>query len=170
MVKVYEGNFIGEGKRFGIVLSRFNDLIGRRLLEGALDALSRHGVREDDIEVAMVPGAFEIPVVTKAMATSGRYDAVIAVGAIIRGATPHFDYVAAEASKGIATVAMQTGVPVLFGIITADSIEQAVERAGTKAGNKGYDAAVAAIEMANLVKALGEGARSELTLAGEAGL
>lgn len=170
MVKVYEGNFIGEGRRFGIVMSRFNDLIGRRLLEGALDALARHGVRDDDVEVAMVPGAFEIPVVARAMARSGRYDAVIAVGAIIRGATPHFDYVAAEASKGIATVAMQTGVPVLFGIITADTIEQAVERAGTKAGNKGYDAAVAAIEMANLVKALGEGSRAELTLAGEQGL
>lgn len=158
MVKVYEGNFIGEGKRFGIVMSRFNDLIGRRLLEGALDALNRHGVRENDIEVALVPGAFEIPVAAKAMAGSGRFDAVIAVGAIIRGATPHFDYIAAEASKGIASVALQSGVPVLFGIITADTIEQAIERAGTKAGNKGYDAALAAIEMANLMTSVREGA------------
>ncbi|MHB1006883.1 MAG: 6,7-dimethyl-8-ribityllumazine synthase [Chloroflexota bacterium] len=164
MAKVFEGNFIGEGKRFGIVLSRFNDLIGRRLLEGALDGLSRHGVRDDDVEVAMVPGAFEIPVVAKAMAASGRFDAVIAVGAVIRGATPHFDFVAAEASKGIATVAMQTGVPVLFGIITADNIEQAIERAGTKAGNKGYDAAIAAIEMANLLSALKSGAKAEFPL------
>jgi 6,7-dimethyl-8-ribityllumazine synthase len=157
MVKYYEGNLIGEGKRFGIVMSRFNDLIGRRLLEGALDGLARHGVAEKDVEVAMVPGAFEIPVVAKAMATSGRFDAVIAVGAVIRGATPHFDYVAGEASKGIASVALQSGVPVLFGIITADTIEQAIERAGTKAGNKGYDAAVAAIEMANLVSQVREG-------------
>ena len=167
MAKVFEGNFIGEGKRFGIVLSRFNDLIGRRLLEGALDGLNRHGVRDDDVEVAMVPGAFEIPVVAKAMAASGRFDAVIAVGAIIRGATPHFDYIAAEASKGIATVAMQTGVPVLFGIITADNIEQAIERAGTKAGNKGYDAAIAAIEMANLLSALKSGAKAEFPLVAE---
>lgn len=158
MAKVYEGNFIGEGKRFGVVMSRFNDLIGRRLLEGALDAFNRHGVRESDIEIAMVPGAFEIPVIAKAMAESGRFDAVVCVGAIIRGATPHFDYVAAEASKGIASVALQSGVPVLFGIITADTIEQAIERAGTKAGNKGYDAAVAAIEMANLMTSVREGA------------
>lgn len=151
MVKYYEGNFIGEGKRFGIVFSRFNDFIGRRLLEGALDALGRHGVAEKDIEVALVPGAFEIPVAAKALATSGRFDAIIAVGAVIRGATPHFEYVASEASKGIASVALQSGVPVLFGIITADSIEQAIERAGTKAGNKGYDAAIAAIEMANVM-------------------
>jgi len=158
MVKYYEGNFIGEGKRFGIVMSRFNDLIGRRLLEGALDGLNRHGVREADVEVAMVPGAFEIPVAAKAMAASGRFDAVICVGAVIRGATPHFDYIAAEASKGIASVSLQTGVPVLFGVITADNIEQAIERAGTKAGNKGYDAAVAAIEMANVLDAVREGA------------
>ncbi|MHB1133680.1 MAG: 6,7-dimethyl-8-ribityllumazine synthase [Chloroflexota bacterium] len=157
MVKYYEGNFIGEGKRFGIVLSRFNDLIGRRLLEGALDALSRHGVADSDVEVALVPGAFEIPVTAKTMAASGRFDAIIAVGAVIRGATPHFDYVASEASKGIASVALQAGVPVLFGIITADTIEQAIERAGTKAGNKGYDAAIAAIEMANLLGRVREG-------------
>jgi 6,7-dimethyl-8-ribityllumazine synthase len=156
MVKYYEGNFIGEGKRFGVVMSRFNDLIGRRLLEGALDAFSRHGVRDNDVEVALVPGAFEIPVAAKAMASSGRFNAVLCVGAIIRGATPHFDYVAAEASKGIASVAMQTGVPVLFGVITADTIEQAIERAGTKAGNKGYDSAVAAIEMANLMVSVRE--------------
>jgi 6,7-dimethyl-8-ribityllumazine synthase len=158
MVKYYEGNFIGEGKRFGVVMSRFNDLIGRRLLEGALDAFSRHGVADNDVEVALVPGAFEIPVTAKARAGSGRFDAVLCVGAIIRGATPHFDYVAAEASKGIASVAMQTGVPVLFGVITADTIEQAIERAGTKAGNKGYDSAVAAIEMANLMTSVREGA------------
>ncbi len=158
MVKYYEGNLLGEGKRFGIVMSRFNDFISRRLLEGALDAFSRHGVRDGDIEVALVPGAFEIPVAARAMANSGRFDAVVAVGAVIRGATPHFEYVAAEASKGIATVALQSGVPVLFGIITADTIEQAIERAGTKAGNKGYDAAMAAIEMANLMTAVREGA------------
>lgn len=154
MIKTYEGNFIGEGKRFGIVQSRFNDLIGRRLLEGAIDGLTRHGVTEKDIEVALVPGAFEIPLAAKTMAGSGRYDAVICVGAIIRGATPHFDYVANEASKGIAAVSLQTGVPVIFGVITADTIEQAIERAGTKAGNKGYDAAMAALEMANLLTAV----------------
>ncbi len=154
MVKTYEGNFNGKGKRFGIVLSRFNDLIGRRLLEGAIDGLTRHAVSEDDIELALVPGAFEIPVTARAMANSGRYDAILALGAVIRGATPHFEYVAAESSKGIANVALQTGVPVLFGIITADSIEQAIERAGTKAGNKGYDAAISALEMANLLPQL----------------
>ena len=164
MVKIYEGNFIGEGKRFGIVLSRFNDLIGRRLLEGALDALNRHGVSEEDIELAMVPGAFEIPVTAKVMAESGRFDAVICVGAIIRGATPHFDYVAAEASKGIASVGLQSGVPVLFGVITADTIEQAIERAGTKAGNKGHDAAISAIEMANLLAAVRQGRTDKLTV------
>jgi 6,7-dimethyl-8-ribityllumazine synthase len=140
--------------RFAIVASRFNDMITRRLLSGALDALVRHGADEDQIDVAWVPGAFELPMVAQRLAESGRYDAVICVAAILRGATPHFDYVAAEASKGIAKVGMDTGVPTIYGVITADSIEQAIERAGTKAGNRGFDAALSAIEMANLVKAL----------------
>jgi 6,7-dimethyl-8-ribityllumazine synthase len=140
--------------RFAIVASRFNDMITRRLLSGALDALARHGADEDQIDVAWVPGAFELPMVAQRLAESGRYDAVICVAAIIRGATPHFDYVAAEASKGIAKVGMDTGVPTIYGVITADSIEQAIERAGTKAGNRGVDAARSAIEMANLMKAL----------------
>jgi 6,7-dimethyl-8-ribityllumazine synthase len=140
--------------RFAIVASRFNDMITRRLLSGALDALARHGADEDQIDVAWVPGAFELPMVAQRLAESGRYDAVICVAAIIRGATPHFDYVAAEASKGIAKVGLDTGVPTIYGVVTADSIEQAIERAGTKAGNRGVDAARSAIEMANLMKAL----------------
>ncbi len=154
MSRVYEGNLLGEGLRFGVVLSRFNEFISRRLLDGALDALRRHGVREEDIEVAMVPGSFEIPLVARKMAQSGNYSAIICLGVIIRGGTPHWEYIASEAAKGIANTALETGVPVLFGIITAEDLEQAIERAGTKAGNKGADAAVAAIEMANLMRAL----------------
>ncbi len=150
----YEGNLIGTGLRVGIVVSRFNELLSGRLLSGAQDALGRHGVAADDVDVAWVPGGFEIPLVAKQMASSGRYDAVVALGVIIRGGTPHFDYVAAEVSKGVAAASLDTGVPVMFGVITADTIEQAVERAGTKAGNKGWDAALGAIEMANLSKAL----------------
>jgi len=154
MTTTYEGNLIAEGMRFAIVASRFNDMITRRLLSGALDALSRHGADEDQIDVAWVPGAFELPMVAQRLAESGRYDAVICVAAIIRGATPHFDYVAAEVSKGIAKVGLDTGVPTIYGVVTADSIEQAIERAGTKAGNRGVDAARSAIEMVNLMKAL----------------
>ena len=156
MVKVYEGHLLGEGLRFGLVVGRFNEFITSRLLSGALDALKRHGVREDDIEVAWVPGAFEIPLAARKMVERRRYDAVICLGAVIRGATPHFDYVAAEVSKGVARVGMETGVPVSFGIITADTLEQAIERAGTKAGNKGWSAAVSALEMANLLKKFAE--------------
>lgn len=151
----YEGNLIGTGLKVGIVIARFNELLGGRLLTGAKDALVRHGVAEDDIDVAWVPGAFEIPLVADKLARSGRYDAVIALGVVIRGGTPHFEYVAAEVSKGISKVALDAGIPVMFGVITADTIEQAVERSGTKAGNKGWDAANAAIEMASLMKALG---------------
>ena len=154
MSKSYEGSLVAEGLRFGIVASRFNDLIVSRLLSGALDALQRHGVSEDAIETAWAPGGFELPLVAKKMAESGKYDAVICLAAIIRGATPHFEYVAAEASKGIAQVSLATGLPVIYGVITADTIEQAVERAGTKAGNRGADAARSAIEMANLMRSL----------------
>jgi 6,7-dimethyl-8-ribityllumazine synthase len=152
--KIYEGNLVADGLRFGIVVSRFNDFITAHLLSGALDALQRHGADPDSIETAWVPGSFEIPLVAQKMAASGRYDAVICLGAIIRGATPHFEYVAAEASKGIAKVGLDTGVPVIFGVVTADTIEQAIERAGTKAGNKGWDAALTAIEMARLLQNL----------------
>ncbi|MGC8718597.1 MAG: 6,7-dimethyl-8-ribityllumazine synthase [Thermodesulforhabdaceae bacterium] len=151
-MKVIEGKLIAEGLRFAIVVSRFNDFIGERLLGGALDALIRSGASEKDIEVFKVPGAFEIPMVAKKLAASGRYNAVICLGAVIRGATPHFDYVANEVSKGIATVSLETGVPVTFGVLTTDNLEQAIERAGSKAGNKGWDAAIAAIEMANLLR------------------
>lgn len=154
MTTTYEGDLLAKGLRFGIVASRFNDMITRRLLSGALDALARHGANEDQIDVAWVPGAFELPMVAGRMAESGRYDAVICVAAIIRGATPHFEYVAAEASKGIAKVGLDTGVPTIYGVVTADNIEQAIERAGTKAGNRGFDAARSAIEMANLMKVL----------------
>ena len=154
MSTTYEGKLLGEGLRFGIVASRFNELIVSRLLSGALDALKRHGASEDQIEMAWVPGGFELPLVAKKMAESGKYDAVICLGAIIRGATPHFEYVAAQTSKGIAQVSLATGLPGSSGVITADTSEQAVERAGTKAGNKGSDAAVSAIEMANLLRAL----------------
>lgn len=154
MGKVYEGKLLGEGLRFALVVSRFNEFISTKLLDGALDALVRHGVVEESVETIYVPGAFEIPMVAKRLARSGCYDAVICLGAVIRGATPHFDYVATEVSKGIAAVALETGVPTLFGVITADNLEQAIERAGTKAGNKGFDAAVGALEMANLLKTL----------------
>jgi len=155
MPKKYEGQLVAEGLKFGLVASRFNEFITNKLLAGALDALTRHGVADSDIAIAWVPGAFEIPTVAKKMAESGKYDAVICLGAVIRGATPHFDYVAAEVSKGIAQVGLQTGVPVIFGVITTDNIEQAIERAGTKAGNKGFEAAESAIEMANLLKSMG---------------
>ncbi len=151
---VFEGDLIGSGLKVAIVVSRFNELLSSRLLGGAKDALARHDVAEEDVDVAWVPGAFEIPMVAEKLAASGRYNAVIALGVVIRGATPHFEYVASEVSKGIAKASLDTGVPVAFGIVTADSIEQAVERAGTKHGNKGWDAAVSAIEMANLLKSL----------------
>jgi len=151
-MKNYEGNLVAEGLRFGIIVARFNEFITAKLLSGALDALKRHGAQEDDIDIAWVPGAFEIPLVAKKMAASQKYDAVICLGTVIRGSTPHFDYVCAEVSKGVAHVSFETGKPAIFGVLTTDSIEQAVERAGTKAGNKGFDAAVSAIEMANLLK------------------
>jgi 6,7-dimethyl-8-ribityllumazine synthase len=151
-VSTYEGNFIGTGLKVGIVIARFNELLSSRLLSGANDALSRHGVAEEDIDVAWVPGAFEIPLVAKKLAASERYDVVLALGVVIRGGTPHFEFVASEVSKGVASASLETGVPVMFGVITADSIEQAVERAGTKSGNKGWDAALAGIEMANLMR------------------
>jgi 6,7-dimethyl-8-ribityllumazine synthase len=154
-MSTYEGHLVATGLKFGVVISRFNELLSSRLLSGAKDALVRHGADGGDIDVAWVPGAFEIPVVAARLAASGRYDAVIALGVIIRGGTPHFDYIASEVSKGIAKVGMDSGVPVMFGVITADTIEQAVERSGTKAGNKGWEAAEGAIEMANLVKAMG---------------
>ena len=151
MRRIFEGKLIGEGLKFGVVVSRFNEFIGMRLLEGTMDALLRHGVREEDVDIALVPGSFEIPFMAKRMAESGRYASVICLGTLIRGATPHFEYIAAEVAKGVALAGMETGVPVIFGIITADNLEQAIERAGTKSGNKGYDAGVSAIEMSNLM-------------------
>lgn len=151
-MKVYEGKLVAQGLKFGVVVGRFNEFIGGKLLTGAIDGLKRHGVEEDDIEIAWVPGAFEIPLVAKKMVSTQKYDAVLCLGAVIKGSTPHFDYVSAEVSKGVAHVSLETGVPVIFGVLTTDTIEQAIERAGTKAGNKGYDAAVTAIEMANLLK------------------
>lgn len=148
----FEGNLVGKGLKFGIVVGRFNDLITMRLLDGAKDALKRHGVEQDDVEIAFVPGAFELPLVAKKMAMSKKYDAVITLGAVIRGATPHFDYVCSEAAKGVAQASYQSEVPVIFGVLTTETIEQAIERAGTKAGNKGWEAATAAIEMANIMK------------------
>lgn len=150
-----EGKLLAEGQRVGIVAARFNEFITSKLLGGAMDAFVRHGGEENNIDVAWVPGAFEVPLVAKKMVESGKYDAVVCLGAVIRGATPHFDMVANEATKGIANVSLQTGVPVIFGILTTDSIEQAVERAGTKAGNKGFDAMTTAIEMVNLLKTIG---------------
>ena len=155
-VKSIEGELIARGARFGIVLGRFNGFIGERLLEGALDTLTRHGAEATQIEVVRVPGAFEIPLVLKTLAESKKYDALIALGAVIRGATPHFDYVAGECAKGLAQVMMQHDIPVAFGVLTVDSIEQAIERAGTKAGNKGFAAAEAAIEMANLLRSMAQ--------------
>ena len=154
MPKTIEGKLDAKGLRFAVVVSRFNDFISARLLEGALDALVRHGADDKNITVVKVPGSFEIPVTAKALAASSKYQAVIALGAIIRGSTPHFDYVAAEASKGVAQAMLETGVPVAFGIITTDTIEQAIERAGTKSGNKGYHAAMSAIEMARVMAQL----------------
>lgn len=153
MVKTFEGRLIAEGLKFGLVVSRFNEFITSKLLSGCLDALTRHGAEEDRIEVVWVPGAFEIPLVAQKIANKD-YDAVICLGAVIRGATPHFEYVSAEVTKGIAQTSLQLGKPIIYGIITADTIEQAIERAGTKSGNKGWDAAVTAIEMANLLKEL----------------
>lgn len=153
-MKILEGKVVAEGIKIGIVASRFNEFIVGKLIEGARDGLVRHNVADDDITLAWVPGAFEIPVMAKKMAESGKYDAVICLGAVIRGATSHYDYVCAEVSKGIASVSLQTGVPVMFGVVTTDTIEQAIERAGTKAGNKGYDCALGAIEMVNLAKQL----------------
>ena len=157
--RVFEGFLKGEGLRFAIVVSRFNEFISSKLLSGAWDCLTRHGVAEADIDVAWVPGAMEIPLVAQRLAGSARYDAVICLGAVIRGSTPHFDYVAGEVAKGVAKVQLDTGVPVIFGVLTTDTIEQAVERAGTKAGNKGWDAALSALEMANLVKNLDQADR-----------
>lgn len=154
MMKTYEGKLLAQGLRFGVVVGRFNEFIGSKLLSGALDALQRHGALEDGIQVAWVPGAYEIPLAAQKMAASGKYDAVITLGAIIRGSTPHFDYVASETAKGVAKVSLDLGMPVIFGVLTTDTIEQAIERAGTKAGNKGWDAATSAIEMANLLKSM----------------
>ena len=154
MKKVYQGALLAQGLKFALVVSRFNEFISSRLLDGAQDTLLRHGAKEEDIEMAWTPGSFEIPLIAQKMAESKKYDAVICLGAVIRGGTPHFDYVAAEASKGIAKVSLDTGVPVIFGIITADTLEQAIERAGVKEGNMGAKAAVGAIEMANLMKSL----------------
>jgi 6,7-dimethyl-8-ribityllumazine synthase len=161
MGSIYEGRLVAEGLRFAIVVSRFNEFISGKLLEGARDALLRHGTLPESIDVVWVPGAFEIPLVAKRLAEGQDYDAVICLGTVIRGATPHFDYVASEVSKGIATVGLQTGVPVIFGVLTTENIEQAVERAGTKAGNKGFDAAVSAIEMANLLRSLPRKSQSD---------
>lgn len=152
MPNIMEGKILGEGKKFALVVGRFNDFITDRLVGGAVDALLRCGVKDEDINIVKVPGSFEIPLVAKKMAKKDKYDAVICLGAVIRGATPHFEYVSAEVSKGIATVSMESEVPVIFGIITTDTIEQAIERAGTKAGNKGWNAAMSAIEMANLIE------------------
>ncbi|QAA34789.1 6,7-dimethyl-8-ribityllumazine synthase [Clostridium manihotivorum] len=151
-MKIYEGKLIAQGLKFGIIVGRFNEFIGGKLLSGALDGLKRHGALENEIEIAWVPGAFEIPLIAKKLAKSNKYDAVICLGAVIKGSTPHFDYVSSEVSKGIASVSLETEVPVIFGVLTTDTIEQAIERAGTKAGNKGYDAAITAIEMANLLR------------------
>lgn len=153
-MKIIEGKLQAQGLKFGIILSRFNEFITSKLLEGALDALLRHGAKENDIEIVKVPGSFEIPLIAKKLAQSGKFDAVICLGTLIRGATPHFDYIAAEVSKGIAFVSLETGIPVSFGIITADTIEQAIERAGSKSGNKGWDAAMVAIEMARVTEQL----------------
>lgn len=153
-MKVLEGNVVAQGIKVGIVAARFNEFIVSNLVGGAQDALVRHGVSDDDITLAWVPGAFEIPVIAQRMAESGKYDAIVCVGAVIKGSTSHYDYVCAEVSKGIAAVGLQTGIPTAFGVLTTDNIEQAIERAGTKAGNKGYDAACTAIEMVNLMKSM----------------
>jgi len=154
LTKRYIGKLVGEGLRFGVIVSRFNEFITGKLLDGAQDTLARHGVKEADVDIAWTPGSFEIPLIAKKMAESGRYDAIICLGAVIRGGTPHFDYIAAEVTKGIASVSLGTGLPVILGVITADTLEQAIERAGTKSGNYGSQAAMHAIEMANLGKAI----------------
>ena len=151
-MKTFEGRLVAEGLKVGIIVARFNEFIGSKLLSGAIDGLVRHGMNEEDIEVAWVPGAFEIPVAAQRMAQSKKYDAINCLGAVIKGATSHYDYVCAEVSKGVASVSLQFGLPVMFGVLTTDNIEQAIERAGTKAGNKGYDCALSAIEMANLFR------------------
>ncbi|MBN2106437.1 MAG: 6,7-dimethyl-8-ribityllumazine synthase [Deltaproteobacteria bacterium] len=153
MAKILEGKLSAAGLRFALIVSRFNDFVVGRLQEGSVDAIVRHGGDEKNIEIIKVPGAFEIPLIAKKAAKSGKYDAVICLGAVIRGATPHFDYVAAEVSKGVATVGLETEIPITFGVLTTDNIEQAIERAGSKSGNKGWDAAVSAIEMVSLLKA-----------------
>jgi 6,7-dimethyl-8-ribityllumazine synthase len=155
MANIIEGKLSAEGFRFAIIVSRFNDFICSRLLEGAIDALNRHGALDENVFLVKVPGTFEMPLVAKKLAEGGGYDAVICLGAVIRGATPHFEYVAAEVSKGIANVSLETGIPVCFGVLTTENLEQAIERAGSKSGNKGYEAAMAAIEMVNLFKELG---------------
>ncbi len=153
-MKIYSGKFVAKGTRIGIVVSRFNEFISSKLLEGALDCLKRHDIKDDDIDIAWVPGAFEIPLIASKMAKSKKYDAIICLGSVIRGTTSHYDYVCAEVSKGIASVSLQSDLPVIFGVLTTDNIEQAVERAGTKSGNKGFDAALTAIEMVNVCKEL----------------
>ena len=153
-MKTLEGKLVSDGMKVGIVAARFNEFITAKLLSGAMDGLLRHGVNEDDVHVAWVPGAFEIPLIASKMAKSGKYDAVICLGAVIRGSTSHYDYVCNEVSKGIAAASFETGIPVLFGVLTTENIEQAIERAGTKAGNKGYDCALSAIEMVNLIRQL----------------
>lgn len=155
MSKQYEGMLLGKGLKFGVVVSRFNEFFSRKLLDGAMDALLRHDVNDNDIEVAWTPGSFEIPLIAQKMAQTKKYDAIICLGAVIRGSTPHFDYIAAEVTKGIANINLNTGVPIIYGVITTDTLEQAIERSGSKVGNKGKDAAVSAIEMANLVKSIG---------------
>jgi len=157
MAKTLEGKLIAKGLKFGMVLSRFNNFIAERLLEGALDALKRSGAEEEDCAVARVPGAFEIPLAAKKMVKTGRYDAIICLGCVIRGATPHFEYIATEVTKGIAHLSLESEIPISFGVLITDTIEQAIERAGTKVGNKGFDAAMSAIEMANLMKEIGKG-------------
>lgn len=156
MIKTLEGKLIARGKKFGLIVSRFNNFITQKLMEGAIDTLSRHGVKEEEMEAVWVPGSFEIPYAASRMAGSGKYDAVICLGAVIRGDTPHFDYIASEVAKGIARISLDTGVPTIFGVITADTLEQALERAGTKAGNKGSDAAITAVEMVNLFDEMGK--------------
>jgi 6,7-dimethyl-8-ribityllumazine synthase len=159
-MKTIEGKLVSKGYKFALIISRFNELISKKLLEGALDCLLRHDVKDKDISVIWVPGAFEIPLVAQKAAQTGKFDAVICLGALIRGATPHFEYISAEVTKGISQVSLQTGLPVIFGILTTDTIEQAVERAGTKSGNKGFSAATSALEMINLFKELGNGSKA----------
>lgn len=154
MGNIFEGNLVGSGLKVGIVVGRFNEFITSKLLGGAQDALKRHGIIETDVDIAWVPGAFEIPLIAQKMANSKKYDAVITLGTVIRGSTPHFDYVCNEVAKGVSAINLKSGIPVIFGVLTTDSIEQAIERAGTKAGNKGWDAATAAIEMANLCRTI----------------